>query len=247
MAPSRPPTALCSPTTRHDSGWSSTSRTSPSTRTTRGSCWGAWGASQELAGVLDTEPGLLHPKLDGDRRWNVVATGLTSEVRDEIKELEIPGLTFEEYAIRSYPSGAVGGNLVGFVGSDGQPLAGLEYSYDDILAGEDGKQQYERGLLGEGRIPLGDTSHTPAVDGTGIRLTIDPTIQHYAQEAAAQAAEEHEAEWASVVMMDVQTGKILAASEAPSVDPNAPGSVDAEDRRLAHLQQPGSSPDRPRR
>lgn len=194
-----------------------------------GELLGAWGASQELAGVLDTEPGLLHPKLDGDRRWNVVATGLTSEVRDEIKELEIPGLTFEKYAIRSYPSGAVGGNLVGFVGSDGQPLAGLEYSYDDILAGEDGKQQYERGLLGE-RIPLGDTSHTPAVDGTGIRLTIDPTIQHYAQEAAAQAAEEHEAEWASVVMMDVQTGKILAASEAPSVDPNAPGSVDAEDR-----------------
>lgn len=190
---------------------------------------GAWGAAEELAGVLDTQPGLLHPKLDGERRWNVVATGLTSEVRDEIDALEIPGLTFEEYAIRSYPSGAVGGNLVGFVGSDGQPLAGLEYQYDDLLAGEDGKQQYERGLLGE-RIPLGDSSHTPAVDGTGVRLTIDPTIQHYAQEAAAEAAKEHEAEWASIVMMDVETGKILAASEAPSVDPNAPGSVDPEDR-----------------
>src|SRR5690625_317592 len=190
---------------------------------------GAWGAAEELAGVLDTQPGLLHPKLDGERRWNVVATGLTSEVRDEIDALDSPGLTFEEYAIRSYPSGAVGGNLVGFVGSDGQPLAGLEYQYDDLLAGEDGKQQYERGLLGE-RIPLGDSSHTPAVDGTGVRLTIDPTIQHYAQEAAAEAAKEHEAEWASIVMMDVETGKILAASEAPSVDPNAPGSVDPEDR-----------------
>src|SRR5699024_2408391 len=56
---------------------------------------GAWGAAEELAGVLDTQPGLLHPKLDGERRWNVVATGLTSEVRDEIDALEIPGLTFE--------------------------------------------------------------------------------------------------------------------------------------------------------
>lgn len=190
---------------------------------------GAWGAAQELARVLDTEPGLLLPKLDGDRRWNVVATGLTSEVRDQIAQLEIPGITFEEYAIRSYPAGAVAGSLVGFVGSDGEPLAGLEYRYDDQLAGVDGMQQYERGLRGE-RIPLGDTSITPAVDGTGIRLTIDPTIQHYLQEAAAEAAEEHEAEWASIVMMDMRTGKILAAAEAPSVDPNDPGAVDAEDR-----------------
>lgn len=194
-----------------------------------GELLGPWGAAQDLAAVLDTEPGLLHPKLDGDRRWNVVATGLTSEVRDEIDALDIPGLTFEEYAIRSYPSGAVGGNLVGFVGSDGEPLAGLEYRYDDLLAGEDGQQQYERGLRGE-RIPLGDTSLTPAVDGTGVRLTIDPTIQHYAQEAAARAAKEHEAEWVSVVMKEVDTGKLLAAAEAPTVDPNAPGSVDAEDR-----------------
>src|SRR5690606_37393945 len=116
---------------------------------------GAWGAAQELARVLDTEPGLLLPKLDGDRRWNVVATGLTSEVRDQIAQLEIPGITFEEYAIRSYPAGAVAGSLVGFVGSDGEPLAGLEYKYDDQLAGVDGVQQYERGLRCE-RIPLGD-------------------------------------------------------------------------------------------
>ena len=190
---------------------------------------GAWGAAQDLATVLDTDPGLLHPKLDGDRRWNVVATGLTSEVRDEIAALDIPGITFEEYAIRSYPAGAVGGSLVGFVGSDGEPLAGLEYKYDEQLAGVDGVQQYERGLRGE-RIPLGDTSITPAVDGTGIRLTIDPTIQHYLQEAAAEAADEHEAEWASIIMTDVQTGKILAAAESPSVDPNDPSGVDAEDR-----------------
>ena len=190
---------------------------------------GAWGAAQDLATVLDTDPGLLHPKLDGDRRWNVVATGLTSEVRDEIAALDIPGITFEEYAIRSYPAGAVGGSLVGFVGSDGEPLAGLEYKYDEQLAGVDGVQQYERGLRGE-RIPLGDTSITPAVDGTGIRLTVDPTIQHYLQEAAAEAADEHEAEWASITMMDAKTGKLLAAAESPSVDPNDPSGVDAEDR-----------------
>ncbi|GAA2106605.1 penicillin-binding protein 2 [Brevibacterium salitolerans] len=190
---------------------------------------GAWGAAQDLAKVLDTDAGLLFPELDGEARWNVVATGLTSEVRAQIEELGITGISFEEYTIRSYPAGGVAGSLVGFVGSDGAALAGLELSYDEMLRGRDGEQQYERGARGE-RIPLGDNSTTPAVDGTGIRLTIDSTIHHYAQEAIASAVKEHKAEWGTVVITEVGTGRILAAAEAPSVDPNNPGGADAPDR-----------------
>ncbi|WP_035280704.1 peptidoglycan D,D-transpeptidase FtsI family protein [Brevibacterium album] len=190
---------------------------------------GAWGAAQDLAGPLDTEPGLLFGELEGEARWNVVATGLTSEVREEIDALGIRGITFEEYSIRSYPAGGVAGSLVGFVGSDGAALAGLELSHDEMLRGTDGEQQYERGLRGE-RIPLGDSSTTPAEDGTGVRLSIDSTLQHYAQSAAGEAVRKHDAEWGSIVIMDVRTGRLLAAAESPSVDPNDPGGVDAVDR-----------------
>ena len=64
---------------------------------------GAWGAAQAMAGPLDTDPGLLLPELAGDKLWNPVAEGLTSEVWNEIDALDIPGVSMEEYSIRTYP------------------------------------------------------------------------------------------------------------------------------------------------
>ncbi|WP_349828434.1 peptidoglycan D,D-transpeptidase FtsI family protein [Brevibacterium litoralis] len=204
---------------------------------------GAWGAAEAIAPILETDPGLVFEKLDGDRRWNPVAEGLTAEVWGEIRALGIPGLTTEEYSIRTYPAGAVGGNLLGFVSTDGEALAGLELKYDDVLQGVDGEQQYERGARGD-YIPLGDSNITPAVDGQGLRTTIDPTIQYYAQQAIGDAVAEHEAEWGSVVIREPDTGRVLAVAEAPSVDPNDYGSSEIEDmgaRSFTHLFEPGST------
>lgn len=204
---------------------------------------GAWGAAQAMAGPLDTDPGLPLPELSGDNLWNVVADGVTSEVWNEIDALGIPGVSMEQYSIRSYPAGSVGGNVLGFVGSDGQALGGLELEYDESLRGTDGEQQYERGLGGD-MIPLGDNNLVPASHGTGLELTLDPTIQYYAQQAIADQVEEHEAEWGSVVIEEIGTGRILAVADAPTVDPNDPGAVDGEDRgsrSFTGLFEPGST------
>lgn len=190
---------------------------------------GAWGAAEQLAEDLDTDPGLLYPMLHGDRQWSVVADGITAEVWQAIKARDIPGITADEYAIRSYPAGAVGGNLLGFVGSDGQALAGLELQHDGTLRGRDGEQQYERGLSGD-IIPLGDSNITPAQNGQGLQLSLDSDVQYYAQQAIADQVKKHEAEWGTVTIFEVGTGRIIAAAEAPSVDPNNPGKADAEDR-----------------
>ncbi|MDN5713198.1 MAG: penicillin-binding protein 2, partial [Brevibacterium aurantiacum] len=204
---------------------------------------GAWGAAEALAAPLDTDPGLLYPKLVGDKRWNPVAKGLTSETWREVKDLNILGLSAEEYAVRSYPSGAVAGNLVGFLSSDGQPQAGLEMAYNEQLSGRDGQQQYERGARGE-IIPLGDNNTRAAVDGKGLQTTIDPALQYYAQQAIEEQRKKHEAESASIVIKDIKTGKILTAADAPSVDPNSPGKVDGEDRGsriFTDVFEPGST------
>lgn len=140
-----------------------------------GKLLGAWGAAEALAGPLKTDPGVLYPKLVGDKRWNPVAKGLTSETWREVDDLGILGISAEEYAVRSYPSGAVAGNLVGFLSSDGQAQAGLELSFDEQLSGKDGQQQYERGARGE-IIPLGDNNIRAAKDGDGIRTTIDTNL-----------------------------------------------------------------------
>ena len=204
---------------------------------------GAWGAAEALAKPLDTDPGLLYPKLVGDKRWNPVAKGLTSETWRAVKKLNILGLSAEEYAVRSYPSGAVAGNLVGFLSSDGQPQAGLEMAYNDQLNGRDGQQQYERGARGE-IIPLGDNNTRNAVDGKGLQTTIDPALQYYAQQAIEEQRKEHEAESASIVIKDIETGKILTAADAPSVDPNSPGKVGGTDRGsriFTDVFEPGST------
>ncbi|MCI4010240.1 penicillin-binding protein 2 [Brevibacterium sp. ZH18] len=204
---------------------------------------GAWGAAEALAKPLDTDPGLLYPKLVGDKRWNPVAKGLTSETWRAVKDLNILGVSAEEYSVRSYPSGAVAGNLVGFLSSDGQPQAGLEMEYNKQLSGRDGQQQYERGARGE-IIPLGDNNIKNAVDGQGLQTSIDPDLQYYAQQAIEEQRKKHDAESASILIKNTKTGKILTAADAPSVDPNSPGKVGGKDRGsriFTDVFEPGST------
>lgn len=204
---------------------------------------GAWGAAEALAKPLDTDPGLLYPKLVGDKRWNPVAKGLTSETWRAVKDLNILGVSAEEYSVRSYPSGAVAGNLVGFLSSDGQPQAGLEMEYNKQLSGRDGQQQYERGARGE-IIPLGDNNIKNAVDGQGLQTSVDPDLQYYAQQAIEEQRKKHDAESASILIKNTKTGKILTAADAPSVDPNSPGKVGGKDRGsriFTDVFEPGST------
>lgn len=208
-----------------------------------GELLGAWGAAEALAKPLHTDPGLLYPELVGDKRWNPVAKGLTSETWREVQKLEILGVSAEEYSVRSYPSGGVAGNLVGFLSSDGTAQAGLEQVYDKQLSGRDGQQQYERGARGE-IIPLGDNNIRDAVDGEGVQTTIDPDLQYYAQQAIEEQRKKHKAESATIVVKEVKTGRIITAADAPSVDPNSPGAVDAVDRGsriFTDVFEPGST------
>jgi cell division protein FtsI (penicillin-binding protein 3) len=204
---------------------------------------GAWGAAEALAKPLNTDPGLIYPKLVGDKRWNPVAKGLTSETWRKVKKLDVLGVSAEEYSVRSYPAGGVAGNLVGFLSSDGTAQAGLEMSYDKELSGTDGQQQYERGARGE-IIPLGDNNIKDAVDGEGLQTTIDPDIQYYAQQAIEEQRKKHKAESGSIVIKEVKTGRIIAAADAPTVDPNSPGKVDGVDRGsriFTDVYEPGST------
>ena len=145
--------------------------------------------------------------------------------------------------MRSYPAGGVAGNLVGFLSSDGTAQAGLEKAYDEQLSGKDGQQQYERGARGE-IIPLGDNNMKDAVDGEGLKTTIDPAMQYYAQQAIEEQRKKHEAESASIVIKEIKTGRIITAADAPSVDPNSPGKVDGPDRGsriFTDMFEPGST------
>lgn len=143
--------------------------------------------------------------------------------------------------VRTYPSGTVASNVIGFVNSEGRGAGGLEYSLNRQLAGTAGKESYEASTYG--RIPLGRTTLVPAVDGTGYTLTLDSQMQLTAQNALAAAVRGTKAESGEAIVMDVKTGEILAMANMPTFDSSKLGSTTAEEisnRAVESSYEPGS-------
>ena len=196
----------------------------------------------QLAGLLGLDLNELLAKLEGDSEYANLAKKVDAEVYNKIRDLEVPWIYFDRFADRLYPNGAVAGNLIGFVGSDGTPLAGLELQYNSCLAGVDGQETFERSAEGI-RIPTSNVVTQPTQDGATLNLTIDSNLQFFAQQVLADTVADLNADWASAVVIEAKTGRILVAAEAPTVDPNAPAESDAKDRGSRIFQaafEPGS-------
>ncbi len=171
----------------------------------------------------------------------MLATDLTLAQFEALEALGIPWDYYSRIAGRSYPNGAIAGNLVGFLGTDG-PLAGLESSEDECLASQNGTVTYERSEDGV-RIPDTEVVTTPVKDGGTLKLTIDRDLQWYVQERMAKAATEAGATWASAVVIRVSDGAIMALSDWPTLDPNDFASADPSvtgSRSFAIPYEPGS-------
>jgi cell division protein FtsI (penicillin-binding protein 3) len=200
-------------------------------------------AATAMAPILAVDPAALAARLTGDRRFVYVAKNITPENWQRIADLGLPGILKEGTSKRVYPSGTLAASLVGFVGADGKGLGGLESGLQDVLAGTDGEQVYERGQGGRA-IPTAQHSKIDAVAGSTVTLTIDRDIQYTAQKALADKVAESRAESGSVVVMDPHTGKILALATVPTFDPNdisKSRSSDLGNRALSDVFEPGST------
>jgi cell division protein FtsI (penicillin-binding protein 3) len=197
----------------------------------------------QLGPILGADPDVLTARLTGTHRFVYLAKGLTPETWDRISELRLPGIFSEPTARRVYPAGDLAANVVGFVGSESTGLGGIEYAYQDQLAGTPGEQTNERGPGGR-VIPTGANSITDATQGTSVRLTIDRDIQYVAQQALAAKVAEAHADSGTLVVMDPRTGQILALATVPTFDPNRASSSSAADRgnrALTNVFEPGST------
>jgi cell division protein FtsI (penicillin-binding protein 3) len=160
----------------------------------------------------------------------------------KLKALKIPGVYFPEVPARSYPNGAIAGNLVGFVGTDG-PQAGVELAYNKCLASTPGKSTYQTGADGV-RIPGSTVKQTDAVNGGTLQLTVDRDLTYQVDSAIAAQAQKLKAPWATVVVERVSDGHLMAVGDYPTVDPNNPGAAGGGSTgSLAFTQQyePGST------
>jgi cell division protein FtsI (penicillin-binding protein 3) len=197
----------------------------------------------QLAPLLGVDATTLADRLDGTGRFVYLARGVTPAVAADVLKLDLPGVRAVPTKERVYPGGNLAANVVGFVGTDGDGLAGIEYEYQSQLAGKDGSSTVEVGSDGT-VIPDGGHKGTAAVPGRNIELTIDADIQWEAQRAIAAAVTKTGAASGTVIVMQPHTGQVLAMATTPSFDPANPGAAPAKDRgnsAVSDVFEPGST------
>lgn len=198
--------------------------------------------ADKLAPVLGTGGGELEAKLRRDKGFVYLARQQSTDVGKKVEALNLPGVQVLDEPRREYPSGGLASQIVGFAGTDHKGLSGLERQYDTLLAGLPGR-------MIEQRAPTGlEISSAPRVGehpiaGTDLVLSIDREIQATTERLLAEAVKAHKADGATGVVLDVETGEILAMAGMPSYHPDKIGEASAYGRRnraLTDAYEPGS-------
>jgi cell division protein FtsI (penicillin-binding protein 3) len=196
----------------------------------------------QLAPLLGMPASTIEARLQRGGNFAYLARQLDHEVGVAVAELELPGIGILAEPKRVYPAGELAGQVVGFTDIDGQGLQGLENHYDPILRGRPGMLALERDPRGHD-IASGMRELVPPSVGSDLVLTVDREIQHVAERAAAAAVEEFNAAGASVTVLEVGTGEVLAMASAPLFDPNERKPGDQQrwrNRPATDVFEPGS-------
>ncbi len=168
---------------------------------------------------------------------------LAARIDKQIKDEKIKGLSFLPESKRYYPYKTLASHVLGICGVDNNGLEGIEFYYDKLIGGTPGEIVSEKD--GRGTVlPQSTHSYVPPVEGKDIVLTIDSTIQYIVEEELDKVFTDQKAEKAVAIVMDPQTGEILAMASRPTFDPNNYESVPAASRRnpaISDVYEPGST------
>jgi len=196
-----------------------------------------------LAEILGKDKDFILRKMSGTGGYANLAKNVNSSVMTQVESFEIPWLWTDANVSRIYPNGAVAGNLLGFITSDGQTKAGIESKMDSCLAGINGKESFDQGSDGI-RIPESAVVAKAARNGGDLKLTIDTNLQYFSQQVLETAVKNERADYGTAIVIEVKTGRLLVAAEAPTVDPNNPGAAKERDRQtkiFTESFEPGST------
>lgn len=180
--------------------------------------------AQNLSSILGIDYNELLTQIQSSSDKFLVASDVEQDKIDQInnwkKELKFAtGISFEETTSRTYPYKTLASTIVGFVGSDGQGLSGIESSWDSFLSGTAGKSVSLKDAS-QSEIANSNQTYIAAENGYDVSLTIDSNIQSIVEKYLAQAVEEYKCESGITIAMDPSTGKILSMADYPSYDCN---------------------------
>jgi cell division protein FtsI (penicillin-binding protein 3) len=197
-----------------------------------------------LADALGISLAQLNARLDRYRNksFMFLARQLPVSEAQKVLDLGIVGVTGRQEFKRFYPAGEVTSQLVGFTGIDDNGLEGMELAYDEGLTGEPGLKKVIKDRAG--RIIKDISLIRPAQAGRDLRLSIDLRVQYAAYRALKSAVQKHSAKSGSVVVLDVETGEVLAMVNQPSFNPNDRSKLrldSARNRAMIDVMEPGST------
>ncbi len=196
----------------------------------------------KLATLLQISETELHKKLREGRKQVFLKRQVDPEVAQQIKQLEIPGIGLNNEYRRFYPEGEAMAHVVGFTNVEDRGQEGMELSREKELAGHPGQRRVVVDRLG--RIVEDVAILQLPQNGKDLQLSIDSKIQFLAYNAVKSAVEEHHASAGGAVVLDTQTGEILALANYPSYNPNDRKNLNGEQLRnrvLTDTFEPGST------
>lgn len=178
---------------------------------------------------------------DPTKRFVYLQRKVTPSEADYVRELNIPGVYLKTESRRYYPTGEISAHLVGLTNIDGAGQEGLELLYDEHLTGKPGKRVYRKDA--EGRV-VEEISQTDAQQPKQLTLSIDQRIQATAYTELKKAVRYNQATSGSAVVLDVETGEVLAMVNSPSFNPNNRADLQSfkmRNRAITDSYEPGST------
>jgi cell division protein FtsI (penicillin-binding protein 3) len=197
---------------------------------------------RQLAKLLSMTPPELERRLGDNPNFVWLRRQVDESVAQQVKALGLKGVhQLQEYK-RKYPEGEAAAQVVGFTNVEDHGQEGIELAYQSQLAGRDGTRRVIKDRLGRVVEDIGES--VPPVDGRDIELSLDTKVQFFAYQRIRDAVNEHHAKAGSVVVLDVQSGEVLALANFPSFTPGDRRNLDPgqlRNRALTDTFEPGST------
>ncbi len=198
----------------------------------------------QLAAVLETDSQALMRRVTRamNKEFVYLKRHLSPDQAHRVMALKLPGLNVQREYRRYYPAGEVAGHLVGFTSIDDEGQEGLELAFNHWLGGESGAKRVLKDRLGRSIEDV--ESIRPPRPGKDLRTSIDLRLQYVAYRTLKGAIQRFSADSGSVVILDIQTGEVLAMVNQPTYNPNDRSQYSAEryrNRAITDIFEPGSS------
>lgn len=183
---------------------------------------------KNLTTILEIDEEFLRKEIASDYASRRIKKKVDPSVANQIRELDLPGVFFQEATKRYYPYSSFASHVIGFTGDDGNGLEGLEKMLDKTLSGTPGRIQVVQDVHNN-KTPYEYENYVAPEDGRGVVLTIDEVIQHYVEKYLEEAYNLYDIKnGAAAIVMDPNTGEILAMAVEPNFDLNNPREIDPE-------------------